>query len=42
MWVWLEGERAEMEGLVKFWYLGNWSPSVIDVPITKGGKVPLP
>jgi hypothetical protein len=27
---------------VKFWYLGKWSPSVIDVPNTKGGKVPLP
>jgi hypothetical protein len=32
------------EGLtvVEFWYLGKWSPSVIDVSNTKGGKVPLP
>jgi hypothetical protein len=27
---------------VEFWYLEKWSPSVIDVPNTKGGKVPLP
>ena len=28
--------------IVKFWYLGKWSPSVIDLPNNEGGKVPIP
>jgi hypothetical protein len=38
----LRYQQEDLADVVKFWYLGKWSPSVIDVPNTKRGKVPLP